>query len=126
MPPWLKHYVGLPFEKYNCWQLVCLVYLEQFAIRLPTYADEYQNYRDKDNIKKIYERELGSSWRRVSRPEFGNIIALRVEGQPWHVGMIVDKHRMLHTDCNIDSVIERFDGPLWERRIIGFYEYSGK
>ena len=82
IPDWSGNYTGLPFEQYNCWQLICLVYFEQFDLTIPTYVDEYQDALDKTNIKKIYDREL-NIWHKIALPLTGSVIVLRVEGQPW-------------------------------------------
>lgn len=40
-----------------------------------------------------------------------------------HVGIMIDRFRILHTTEQTKGVVvERILGPLWERRIVGFYE----
>jgi hypothetical protein len=122
IPAWSKNFTGLLFEEYNCWQLICLIYFEQFGLQIPTYIDEYDDALDKQNIKKIYEREL-EVWHKISSPLTGSVIVLRVEGQPWHAGLVISKKDMLHTQIGIDSAIETYNGLIWKNRIVGYYQY---
>lgn len=122
IPNWVAEYTGLPFEYYNCWQLVCLVYLKQFNKKIETYQTEYKDALDKENIKKIYQREL-NVWQKITTPKLGDVIVLNIRNQPWHAGTMVAKNTMLHTEKNIESVIERTNGIIWKQKIIGYYRY---
>ena len=126
IPKWVSNYIGLSFETYNCWQLVCLVYREQFGIMLPDLSGEYEGPLDKENIKALYERELPATWRKVEQPQAGDCAVCKIQGQPWHVGVVVGPGVMLHTEKHLDCVIERYAAPIWANRIMGFYRYDGK
>lgn len=122
LPAWAGKYVNLPFKKYNCWQLICLIYKEQFDTIIPTYQNEYKNALDKRRIKEIYAREL-NIWTRVKRPRLGDVIVFNVNAQPWHAGLIISTKDMLHTEHKLESVIERYSGLIWRHRIVGYYQY---
>jgi cell wall-associated NlpC family hydrolase len=124
IPAWVSQYIGVPFEKFNCWQLVCKVYREQFDINLPNLDSEYVDSLDRKNIKKLYERELYLNWRQKEKPDVGDTIVLTIKNQPWHVGIVVSKNKMLHTELRLESIIERFVGPMWQNNIVGFYCYD--
>ena len=106
IPAWVSQYIDLPFEKYNCWQLICLVYSEQFNIDIPSFDDEYVHALDAENINTIYQREM-QLWQPVTAPALGDIIVLRVGGQPWHAGLVLTARDMLHTEKKLNSEIER-------------------
>lgn len=120
---WVEKYIGLSFQKANCWQLVCKVYNEQFGIDIKDFNGEYSNAFDKDSIKAIYEREM-QIWQRIKKPAVGDIIVLRVEGQPWHCGIVLNDNYMLHTQDKINAAIEKFTGLIWRNRIVGFYRHK--
>ena len=122
IPTWVGDYVGIPFDKYNCWQLVCLIYKQRFKIKLCDYGNEYIDSLDKENIKKIYDREL-KIWHPIEMPSLGDVIVLKVMGQPWHAGLMVSKQFMLHTERHLESVIESYNGTIWKNKIIGYYRY---
>lgn len=126
--------MGLPFkacgrtreEGVDCWGLVRLYYLEQFAIELPAY-DNYQG-QTLDTIREDLGRtivaERDKSWRPCA-PIPGAVIHLRIDGYPYHLGIVLDRRRMLHTMEGIGACIEYFDQLAWTRRVLGFYEYVG-
>ena len=122
-PDWVKNYIGLDFDKANCWQLVCRVYKEQFNIELPFLDNEYQNSQDRNNIKNLYNREIPRAWQKVHPPVCGDVIVLRIQGQPWHCGIVIANNHMLHTQKGLQAVIEKFSNMIWKQRIIGFYRY---
>ena len=122
IPEWVADYIGIPFEEKNCWQLVCMVYDQKFGIHLCDYALEYKNAIDKENIRRIYQREL-KIWQKVETPLFGDVIVLEIQGQPWHAGIVVSKQFMLHTERKIESVVESYNGLIWKNKIIGYYRY---
>ena len=124
LPTWVKNYVGIPFEQVNCWQLVCKIYREQLAIDLPYLDDDYADALDKAAIANLYERELATVWQKVHTPTPFDCIVFRIQGQLWHVGLIVAKNEMLHTHDKIDSTVERYNTRLWRHRIDGFYKYK--
>ena len=124
IPSWVSDYVGLPFSRYNCWQLVCKVYAEVYGIRLPSFDPEYKDYLDGENIKRIYEREMQHTWTRQDIPVIGDCVVMNIKNQPWHVGVIVSRNQMLHTERGLEAVIERFTGPQWKNNIVGFYRYK--
>ena len=125
IPAWVNQYIGLPFEQCNCWQLVCRVYREQLSIRLPFLDDRYENPYDKQAIAKLYQGELERVWLKTDCPTVFSAAVFRIQGQLWHVGIVVDKDTMLHTYDHINSALERFNNSVWQHRIEGFYNYVG-
>ena len=123
LPSWVKKYVGLPFEKYNCWQLVCLVYKNELNIILDTYKNEYHDSCDRENIASIYTREMHQVYFKVDKPQSFDVAVCRVRGQPWHTGIVIEPNEMLHTQLHIDAVVQRYDQFTWKNRILGFYRY---
>ena len=64
-----------------------------------------------------------SDCQRVSEPRAGCVALFKMTGHEHHLGTMVSRHRMVHTTAQTcAAVIESILGPLWERRIVGFYE----
>ena len=125
IPKWVGKYIGLPFEQYNCWQLMCEVYNTEFDISLPHFENEYENSKDAKNIKAIYEREF-KRFKKIEHQKDFCFIVIRMQGQPWHCGLVVDTNVMLHTERGIGAVCQRFNTLEWKNRVIGYYEYQSK
>lgn len=131
VPIWAGRYVGLPFAAHgrdraglDCWGLVRLVMAEQFARALPSLATCYRRTDDSAGIGQLVLSEI-PKWDAVADGEegLGDVIVLRLRGQPMHVGLVLGDGCMLHVEAGINSAIERYRGSRWAERIYGFYRY---
>ena len=122
----LSKYIGLPYEKYDCWQLICHFYKNELGITLPTFEGEYASGYDSKNVRRIYTREMANKiWPKVENGKPYNLVVLRINGENWHAGIMVSKKHMLHIQRGCNSVIERFQSAFWKNRIYGYYRYNG-
>ncbi len=106
----------------DCWGWVRLVAQGEFGAALPAYADGYLDAMDREEVGRLANGERGC-WQEVAaggeRP--GDLVLLRICGQPCHVGIVVDRLRMAHNMKSTGPVIERYDRPKWARRVDGFF-----
>lgn len=93
IPFWVGRYIGLPFREHgrdikgiDCWGLVRLVYLEQFSTCLPSLTQSYARTTSVDSISRLITQQA-STWKKIeySAEELGDVIVLRVRGQPMHL-----------------------------------------
>jgi hypothetical protein len=138
----------------GCWGLVYLVYREQFGKQVPAYAENHFTVYDSDEVGKLIAGEIVTKWARVEpgREILGDAILIRVAGWPAHIGVIVDpaEKKFLHVHAGkckwcrrietgsactaspsgehepigADSCVDRYDGPMWGKRISGFYRFA--
>ena len=132
MTPDFARYVGIPFADHgrdasgcDCWGLVRLFYREQFGIELSDMGPAYRDTTDADGMRRVHEDQL-ACWRPVNDPAPGDAVLLAVLGAPVHVGVALDRRRMLHAQRGVDVVIERLDRPLWQNRFKGFYRHAAR
>jgi cell wall-associated NlpC family hydrolase len=111
--------VGKPFRKegvgpagYGCVGLLLEV-MRRLGHAVPEYAES-------DAALKLAIGELGE-WEKVAVPKAGDAVLLRSSEPDWHVGVLIDQQHMLHAHPHAGVVVERIDGPLYRRRIEGFY-----
>ncbi len=132
VPIWLAHYIGLPFKEHgrdrsglDCWGLVRLVLAEQFSFHLPSYATDYGRTTDSAAIGALISRESRADWRSVVAGDesAGDVIVLRMRGQPMHVGLVAGDGQMLHIEQGINSALERYTASRWASRIHAIYRY---
>jgi cell wall-associated NlpC family hydrolase len=132
--PWAAVYVGLPYEPngrtragVDCYGLVTLVLEEVFNIRLPSYAHCYESPREWPAIRTAVVEGL-RDWVPVPIQEarVGDGVVLRLQGQPMHVGVIVDTAplTMLHVLADINVCCQRLDTPTWAPRLVGCYRWQ--
>lgn len=111
--------IGLPYFAFDCWQLVKLFYHKVFQIELLRY--EYKDPNDENDISNLIDASK-HSYQKVSKPEFGDIILLRIHGLPAHVGIYLNEKQFLHTTKNTGSLIDSL--PNWKNKIVGYYRYA--
>ena len=128
------NYVGIPYELHgttrqgiDCWGLPCLWYREQYGIELPSFGDRYGRELDAAERAHIAEvvRGESSKWQtiRQGHEQRGDLVLFRVAGEEAHLGVVVDAGRFLHARLGTDSCVERYDSPVWARRVAGFYRW---
>lgn len=91
------------------------------GIQLPLLDDQYKDSEQSSLISGIVESEK-PEWEKVNQPKTGNVVVLKIGGRPCHVGIYLERNRMIHTVKGINSCIERLDGPKWKNRIDGYYQ----
>ena len=125
-------YIGIPFEPcgcayngINCWNLIRLIYKEALNIALPSYDDEYIDAHKYDLIAEATELH-SSEWIKIfpGTEQPFDVVLIAIRGLPVHIGMIVKFGWMLHIHVKINSCLERYNTPLWSKRIKGFYRYA--
>ena len=130
----IGNYVGIPYrlhgttrEGLDCWGLPRLWYLEQYGIELPSFGDRYGRELDATERAHIAEVVRGESpkWQtiRQGHEQRGDLVLFRVAGEEAHLGIVVGADRFLHARPNTDSCVERYDSPVWARRLAGFYRW---
>ena len=121
---WWTRYVGIPFsphgrgpDSYDCWGLVRAVYIEQLSKNLPAW-DAYESLKDCSSIRELLGEAI-NSFRKVERPCEYAIALFKSEKNVFHVGVLIDEQRMLHTAAGKDACVENWN--KLERQLNGFY-----
>ncbi len=127
MHPWANEYVGIPFEEKgrghagcDCWGLARLVLKEQFDVDLMDHDGDYETVKDRHAIAVAVENDL-PNWVETKKPQCGDVVLLRCKGLPLHIGVMLNRRRMLHILEGINAGTERLDSIVWKDRIIGYY-----
>lgn len=129
----LADYLAFPYaskgrcasEGVDCWGLVRIFYAEQFGIELPAHDERYLHSDSRGEVAALAADEIAIRWRRISAPQYGDVVTLTLAARPFHVGVVLNEGRFLHAlDSRVNTVIDRLDGPMWGRRIEGFYRHA--
>ncbi len=134
IPDWAGVYVGLPFKAggrdrsgLDCWGLLITVLREQFGKVIPAYDGiGFQEGCDRAALATFME-DHRQDWIEVPAGQVqpGDGVLLRMMGHPIHVAVVVARGWMLHIEDGIDACLERWDGPKWQKRVMGLYRYAG-
>ena len=108
--------VGVPYLRMNCWELSREFYRIVFGISLKHY------YIDRPKERKEYQDMIYTNigdFTKVSDPEFGDLVLLKIKGLESHIAVYVGEGKILHTSKNTGSVIEPIS--RWGNLIGGYY-----
>lgn len=124
-------YIGIPFLRdgrdingLDCWGLVSLIYQEELDIYLPLYNGVFKDKSPETmlEISRLMKEER-EKWIKVQDPQEFDVLLLRTGRYAFHVSLVIDSENMIHVEEGINSVIEKYTGPLWKQRIEGIYRY---
>lgn len=135
---WMRM-IGVPFldkgrglSGWDCWGAVRFGLLNGFGVEVPSYTEDYTTTKEGDEITALIGRE-SLAWIEVPLGEarVGDVIILRIKGQPWHCGLVMDPPYFLHADATVSrrtglpkgTVRDRWDSLLWEKRILGVHRH---
>lgn len=131
---------GRDWSEVDCWGLIYIIYKAKLGILLPTYgwisAGELSRVYDQINQDKV----LGP-WKPVElghEMKYDVVVmtgAMRHEGNlrmaPVHVGMVIEKGRLIHIEENSGMVCMNFRdcesgraNPMLKTRVKGIYRYK--
>jgi cell wall-associated NlpC family hydrolase len=123
---WWNDYIGLPFvEKgrdergFDCWGLVRHIYINRLDIYLPSYSESYEKVTDYSAVSEKIKKE-SEQWLLVDSPKEYDVILLRVNGLPMHVGIITRPNHMLHCMLNVGVIHEKYTGLRWKDKVLGY------
>ena len=127
-----KEYIGISFKSQgrdrlglDCWGLLCLIYKERLNISLGSYIDEYDDanfYAQVSNVVEMHIPEWALIEKGLERPF--DVVILRLRGLPIHIGMVIKPGIMIHVLNKLNTCLEKYNTPLWNKRIRGFYRYA--
>jgi cell wall-associated NlpC family hydrolase len=114
----------------DCWGLLRLVYLEEWGITLPSYADDYQSAEDLRAVARTLNDRLADGWRPLRQdeqplPGDGVVFAPDIKHST-HVGVVVGRIlgdlSFLHVRHDgATSSVESMSRPEWRAFCRGIY-----
>lgn len=132
---WSAEFVGLPWKDLgrerdgvDCYGLYRLALKYAAGIDLPAYTEDYISALELAEIGALLKGELAKPpWHRIepgSEREFD--LALFHRGRfEAHVGMVIQRPRMLHVCEGLDSHLADYTTSEWRPRLVGFYRHAG-
>lgn len=118
---WTAPYIGFEWREYgrgpdafDCWGLMRLVYACELSIDVPCLAGAYADPAERAEVDRLRREEPSLSvWRDVASSELRAFDVLLFGGAHLHVGVAIDRTRMLHIDRGRTSEIVRLDRGRW-------------
>lgn len=114
--------IGIPYERCNCWELAVKFYLLCLNIELHGIYDD-RHTPDRDATRNLVYSNIGE-FDRVEKPQFGDIILLKIRNVESHISVYVGEGKMLHTSRTTGSIVERIE--RWKPLIVGYYRVKAK
>ena len=115
-------YIGLPFQKYDCFNLVKLIYKQEYdKYILSTEIKHNQS----DLINQSYLGEV-DNWIEVKEPLEGDIAAIRLDSNypklVTHFGVMINGNQMIHSIEKSGVVVENIT--KYYKLVAGFYRHK--
>jgi hypothetical protein len=112
-------FVGIPYEKKNCWDLAVDFYCEMLNIKLfHIYSGPTPSRADTSMLIQSNKGEF----REVKDPHFGDLILIKVFGIESHIAVYLGGGKMLHTKKRVGSHLDNVD--KWKNQIVGYYRVN--
>ena len=129
-PAWVSRWVGLPFAEkgrgpaFDCWGLVRAVLIERAGLELPSFTDEYASTLDREAIALIVAGQEAGPWRAIEATQARELDVVKLRARSPHIGLVIAPGLFLHVQEDRASSIDRWDGPWWNRRVLGFVRHE--
>ena len=109
--------VGLPYEAFNCWQIVREFYWIVFQVHLNHYFEKVPD--TKTDIRNLIYSNIGDFCEVDGELQFGDLILIRIHGIESHIAVYVGNGYLFHSSKRTGSVLDRLD--RWRPHVTGFY-----
>jgi len=108
--------LGIPYKKLDCWGVAREFYRLELGIDLKRYYDQAPN--DNQVAKNLIYTNAGD-FEAVTKPTFGNIVLINLNGIEAHIGIYLNEQQFLHTTIHSGCVVDRI--AKWEKMFVGYY-----
>lgn len=120
-PAFSSKYVGTPYHRMDCWNIVKAFYEEVMDCPLTIVGPDRP--LGPDDTEPLI-RSLKGRFTEVEEGsyQFGDILVLRLYGRPVHLGIYLNDTHVLHTQMKVGCIIDRLS--RWENMIEGCYRHG--
>lgn len=116
----LLKYIGRPYEKYNCFDLVKEFYADNFGLELKNYFEG--PVPTPKEVETLIVTNKGEFLKVEGKPMFGDIVVIKLYGLECHIGVCIDASRFLHSAKKIGSNMDRLE--RYSKMIAGYYRHK--
>lgn len=113
----LEDLVGYPYTG----RFGCFVLVREALQRLGKAIPDYTEGLSEDARLAALQDGLARHAVQVDTPERGDVVLLRVAGEPGHIGIMVSPTEMLHCMAGTNACIERINSVRWRGRVVGYW-----
>ncbi len=114
----LRKYIGRAYEDYDCFSLVKEFYKDQFGLDLRHFYDG--GPLERNAAESLIVSNKGN-FIKVEKPQFGDIVVIKLYGVECHMGVVTEGGRFLHSARNIGSLLDRLE--RYSKMIAGYYRH---
>lgn len=116
----IAKYIGRPYEKFNCFDLVKEFYFDFYELDIQHYY-EGKKVPGRKEVESLIITNKGD-FERVEEPEFGDVVVVNLYGYSCHIGIFLTGGLLLHTIRNVGCCIEPVK--KYEKMIEGYYRHK--
>lgn len=112
-----RNYIGIPYEEYDCYEIIQKYYKEVLGKEL----DDLYSSRPSTEETEVFYLDQKTRFIEVDLPKLGDIIVFKVFGLACHIGMYVDNKVFFHSRKSTNSCLEKLS--IWKNRVVGYYRW---
>ena len=112
MHHWIN-YIGIPYDRYNCWELIRLIYLDILGIDLGS-QDTQSNGSHYDNWLVVPK----------GKEHTYDVLLFKEWEDHRHVGLVIKTGRFIHTRAGVGSSTESYKASQWAHRLKAIYRHK--
>ena len=114
---------GRTFEGFDCWGLILYVLRhmgKQVDDPMPDYPENWKDTKEHNYFLEHYHKQ----WIKIDKPEVLDAVMFgKDEKFPTHIGIIVDKNKVLHVVENHGTIISKLSNI--KKLVYGYYRFVG-
>lgn len=126
---------GRDYDGVDCWGVIYLAFRDVYGIQLPSYVE---SYTERDLVgtsalarlvsvesrcwSPIWTRGMGIPNHPYDRRP-GDVAVFLRQNRPVHTALVIDRRRVLHSEEELGTFVDRIDSPIWQHRLEGIYRY---
>ncbi len=96
---------GRGYSGWDCWGLIVCAYRDVVGTEIPNYLEIYDDTRNVRKLAEAFKKRFTDDWKQCDRA-LGSIALIRRKFQRVHVGLVVTKRHILHTEEVIGTIVQ--------------------
>lgn len=115
----MSKYIGLPYERVDCWDLAKMFYRDNYSIDLSQVFDGVGPEDSQE--REILIKSKKGVFDVVGKPLIGDLVVIKLNGFESHVGIYAGLNRVLHSLKGVGVICDNLN--RYKHLVSGYYRH---